>query len=224
VTINIADDVTMTWTTGPSHGSTPLIPEGASVKNVILSGGTFKALGDGVGEIRAANGGKLVFEDMTIVDESESYAETSWEFMYLEFSGEVDFKNCTFENGIMFIGDIVTFTGCTFTSPKSDEYGVWIDNGTASFNNCEFNGYRGLKIHEFYGSDISSVTVDNSTFGPLSSKPGVAIGTLDSSTAVTIKNSTFNSCQPGDQDMYIYESDTDTTSFNFTIENNTIIK
>ena len=42
-------------------------------------------------------------------------------------------------------------------------------------------------IHEIYGSDISSVTVDNSTFGPLSSKPELAIGTLDSSTAVTIR-------------------------------------
>lgn len=201
-----------------------MIPVDSAVETVILKGGRFVAKGSGVGAIRAANGGKLVFEDMTIVDESVSYNENAWELMYLEFSGEVDFKNVTFENGIMFQGDIVTFTGCTFTSPKSNEYGVWIDNGTASFNNCEFNGYRGLKIHEDYGSDISSVTVDNSTFGPLSSKPGVAIGTLDSSTAVTIKNSTFDSVQPGDQAMYIYESDTDTTSFNFTIENNTIIK
>ena len=225
INIHIPANATVTWETGAQHGSTPLIPEGATVETVTLSGGgTFKAIGDGVGPIRAANGGKLVFKNMTIIDESVSYAENSWEFGYLEFDGEVEFINSNFESAVMFDGDKVSFTGCNFNSNKQNEYAAWISNGIASFDKCTFEGSRGIKIHEAYGSDVTSVTIDNCEFGPLSAKPGVAIGVLDGSTNVTIKNSTFNKTQPGDQSKYIYESDTPVDQFKFSEENNNVIK
>jgi len=223
IQIYVPESSTVTWTTGAAHGSTPLVPEGSKIKEVIFNGGgTFKALGDGVGPIRAANGGKIVFNDMTIVDESESYAENSWEFGYLEFAGNLEFVNTTFKNSIMFEGDTVSFTNSSFNSNKENEYAVWISDGIASFDHSTFEGHRGIKIHEAYGSDVDSVTVDNTTF-ELGLKPGVAIGDVDATTTVTIKNSVFNT-QPGDQGEYIYESDTLVNTFNLVLENNTINK
>ena len=45
---------------------------------------------------------------------------------------------------------------------------------------------------------------------------------LDVSTVVTIEDCEFNGCQPGDQNKYIYESDTDVTTFKFVETNNTV--
>ena len=83
-------------------------------------------------------------------------------------------------------------------------------------------GTRGLKMHEKYGSEIAEVIIDACEFGPLSKKPGVAIGDLNADTKVTIKNSSFIGCQPGDQNNYIYESDTDVTTFTLTLSNNSV--
>ena len=225
ITINIPTDSTVTWETGAAHGSTPLLPEDATVQTVVLNGGTFKATGAGVGPIRAANeGGKLVFENMTIIDESKSYAENNWEYGYLEFAGEVEFVNSNFKNAIMIEGDKASFTDCSFNSNKIGEYAAWISNGIASFDKCTFKGSRGIKIHEAYGTDVTSVTIDNSTFESLYLKPGLAIGNLDETTTVIIKNSTFNKTRPGAQSNYIYESDTPVDTFNFIEENNTVIK
>ena len=101
-------------------------------------------------------------------------------------------------------------------------YDVWISGGTSSFTNCTFTGYRGIKIHEAYGSDVDAVTVDGCTFFDLVKKPGLAIGTVNATTTISITNSTFRNCQAGDQGLYKYETDTDVTTFNFTDENNTV--
>ncbi len=44
-------------------------------------------------------------------------------------------------------------------------------------------------------------------------KPGIAIGTLNADTTVSVTGSTFINCQAGDQGKYIYESDTDVTGY-----------
>ena len=124
------------------------------------------------------------------------------------------------------------FVGCKFISntetttanpTPASMYAVWISGGTSSFNNCEFTGYRGIKIHEAYGSDVNAVYIDGCNFHDLAKKPGLAIGTLNAPTIVSIKNSTFKNCQPGDQGLYMYETTTPVTNFNFIDENNTII-
>jgi hypothetical protein len=43
----------------------------------------------------------------------------------------------------------------------------------------------------------------------------MAIGALNADTTVAIKDSKFVGCQAGDQDLYIYETDTAVTTFNF---------
>ena len=229
VVINLTGDIE--WATGAGHGTTPFLTDNSKVKTLTIMGNeyTITATGSGVGAIRAANDGKLIFNDVNIVDESVSYAEGNWEFTYLEFAGLLEFNNCTFNSGIQLdsangqapeCGAI--FNDCKFHSPNDSEYSVWISQGTVAFNECEFTGTRGPKLHEAYSSEITSVTFEACTFDNLTKKPGIVIGDLNAETAVTIKNSLFINCQAGDQNKYIYESDTNVTSFSFTEENNTI--
>ena len=228
--IELTSDVE--WETGASHGSTPLI--GADAKTKVLTiygnGRTFTATGKGVGPIRMANGGKLVFQDVVIVDESVSYNEGAWELGYLEFAGELEFINCEFKNAVMMCGGTpnndtganAKFTGCKFNSGDANQYDVWVSGDNAYFNECTFEGYRGIKVHEAYGSEVAEVVVDKCQFNNLSKKPGMAIGTVNAATKIEIKNSTFTNCQAGGQGLYIYETDTDVTSFTFIEQNNVI--
>ena len=219
-----------TWETGAGIGSTPLIEEDvdvSAVSKVTIAGddenAKFVATGSGVGQIRAANGATLVFKDITIIDKSVSYAEDSWEYGYLEFGGILEFDNCNIQNAIMIEGTEATFiNGCTFNSNKDSEYAVWVNNGVAEFSGCTFEGTRGLKTHEAYGSEVTSITVDDCTFGPLSKKPGIALGTLNAETTISITDSEFNNCQPGDQKLFIYETDTDISTIVFTCTGNTV--
>lgn len=218
------------WVTGAAHGSTPFLGEDATVETVVIDGGengaTLTATGDGVGPIRAANGGTLVFKNITFVDQSKSYAENAWEFAYLEMGGKLVFENCVFSDPIQLeTGAEATFTDCSFEGKTVDGltmYAVWVGGGSATFTGCTFEGTRGIKIHEAYGSDVTEVIIDGCTFDSLSEKPGVAIGTVDETTVITITDSEFINCQAGDQDMYIYETDTDVTTFDFTESGNTV--
>ena len=222
VTIDLSGDVF--WATGAGIGSTPLLPEDSPISAVVINGNgnTFTATGAGVGEIRLANGGKLTLNNLTIVDKSVSYAENSWEYGYLEMAGVLELNDCDVVNAIMIEGEKATFNGGSFNSNHDNEYAVWVSNGKAYFNGCSFTGARGLKTHEAYGSEVVEIVVDGCWFGPLSKKPGVAIGTMNAETSITIQNSKFSGCQAGDQNLYIYETDTDVTTFAFTQENNEV--
>lgn len=231
--IKVATGSYVSWTTGASHGSTPLIDATNTVTETITIEGEGKNSvlvvdGAGVGSLRAANGAKLIVKNMTIVDNSVSYAEDAWELTYLEFAGNLEFNNVTFNSGIQLQTEgseaalNATFTNCTFITNEESVYSVWVSDGTSTFSNCKFQGTRGLKMHEKYGSEIAEVIIDACEFGPLSKKPGVAIGDLNADTKVTIKNSSFIGCQPGDQGNYMYESDTDVTTFTLTLSNNSV--
>ena len=217
-------DADLVWETGAGIGSTPLIPEGAITETLTINGNghSIIATGSGVGQIRMANGGKLIFNNVKFVDKSVSYAENSWEYGYLEFGGKLEFNNCQFVNAVMMSGDSAVFSECSFNSNKDSEYAVWVDNGNASFVKCAFEGPRGIKVHEAYGSEVGEVVVDNSIFTNIAKKPGMAIGTLNTATKIEIKNSTFTNCQPGDQGLYMYETDTDVTTFDFSQTGNTV--
>ena len=217
-------DADLVWETGAGIGSTPLIPEGAITETLTINGNghSIIATGSGVGQIRMANGGKLIFNNVKFVDKSVSYAENSWEYGYLEFGGKLEFNNCQFVNAVMMSGDSAVFNECSFNSNKDNEYAVWVDNGNASFVKCAFEGPRAIKVHEAYGSEVGMVVVDNSTFTNITQKPGMAIGTLNTATKIEIKNSTFTNCQPGDQGIYMYETDTDVTTFDFSQTGNTV--
>ena len=212
----------VTWTTGSGHGTTPFVTEATNITLKGVGGNaTFTATGAGVGPVGIDNG-TVVFENLKIVDESTSYAEESWEFGYLEFRGTTVFKNCDVVNAIMMEGESAKFVDCSFNSNADNQYAVWVSDGKASFENCTFTGARGLKVHEAYGSEVVSVSVNNSTFLELSKKPGVAIGTVNADTAVSLTNNSFIGTQAGDQGNYKYESDTDVSTFSFVDKNNTV--
>ena len=218
------------WETGAQHGSTPFLGENATVETVVIDGGetgaTLTATGAGVGPIRAANEGTLVFKNITFVDQSESYAENAWEFAYLEMGGKLVFEDCTFADPIQLGSDAeATFTNCTFEGKTVDGltmYAVWLDDGSATFDGCTITGTRGIKAHEAYGSDVIELVIDGCTFDSLSEKPGIAIGDVDADTAITITDSEFINCKAGDQGLYIYETDTDVETFAFTESGNTV--
>ena len=225
VQIVLQNDVT--WTTGAGIGSTPLVPEGSALMNLVIEGANVTRageqpvitfVGNGVGAVRAANGGTITFRNVKIVDQSVSYAESSWEYGYLELGGNLVFENCTIVNAVQFGGQNATFTNCYFNSNDANQYALWICDGNVTINNSTFEGWRGVKAHEAYGSEVVSVAIDKCDF-TLTKKPGLAIGDVNADTAISIKNSTFNT-PAGDQGLYIYETDTDVTTFNFTLENN----
>lgn len=222
-TIELTEDVE--WETGAGIGSTPWIPEGAKTQKLTVNANGHKitATGAGVGKIRMANGGLLIINDAVIVDESVSYAENSWECGYLEFGGKLEFNNCEFVNAVMMSGDEATFNNCEFNSHKDNEYAVWVDNGSAYFNACAFEGPRAIKVHEAYGSEVAEVKVNACAFTNIYKKPGMAIGTVNAETTIAIENSEFIGCQAGDQGLYIYETDTAVNTFNFTENNNTVV-
>lgn len=160
------------------------------------------------------------FKDITIKDITTGDNESSWEHGYLEFKN-LTAVNVTFANSIMMEGDFATFKNCSFNSNKDGEYAVWVANGDATFEGCTFTGPRGVKVHEAYGSEVGTVVIDNNTFAGLTQKPGVVIGTVNAATTIKITNNVFAATQPGDQNNYKYETDTDVTTFNFVDENNT---
>ena len=161
------------------------------------------------------------FRNITIKDSTVGDNEASWEHGYLEFKN-LTAVNVTFANSIMMEGDFATFKNCSFNSNKDGEYAVWVANGDATFEGCTFTGPRGVKVHEAYGSEVGTVVIDNNTFAGLTQKPGVAIGTVNAATTIKITNNVFAATQPGDQNNYKYETDTDVTTFNFVDENNTV--
>ena len=223
VTINLSENVE--WETGAGIGSTPLLPENSPISAVVINGNgkTFTATGKGVGTIRLANGALLTFNNVKVVDKSVSYAEGNWEYGYLEFAGKLKFDNCQFVNAVMMQAENAAFVNCSFNSNHDNEYAVWVSKGNVTFTGSTFAGARGLKVHEAYGSNVVAVSVDGCTFDQISKKPGIALGDLDARTSVTVKNSTFDRCQAGDQQTYMYETDTDVTTFTFVSENNIVI-
>lgn len=242
VTITLLGDAE--WETGAAHGSTPLVPaESKATVTIDGNGNTITATGAGVGSLRAANGTTLTFKNVTFEDESVSYAEDSWELGYLEFAGKLEFENCDFVSAISIDADngqapvtSVIFNGCNFDAKVSSEYAVWFGNGSVEFNDCYFTGTRAIKIHECYGSQIDSVKIEGCEFKDLSKKPGVVIGDIymngdtgsygnntwtdTSDTSIEITNCIFDNVQPGDQGMYIYETDTNVKEFDFSFSNN----
>lgn len=178
-------------------------------------------------------------ENLTVVDETcyeSENGENAWEFTYLELTGKNTFRNVVFTDGIMIDGNAdITCIDCTFIGHNNDSStlsdvkmnGVWVLSGNATFRNCTFEGTRGIKVCDSntsstYASADVNVVVDNCTFDSLSEKPGVAIDYSGDTTigfSVTIKNSTFIDCQPGDQNLYIYETD----NYTPVLENNTVV-
>ena len=236
-TITLLKDATYTDAEQYRHAA---LAEGNTVtKNVIIDGAghTLTFVGGGVRgfytESTAAK--KVTFQNMTIADNTRYDYEdgnNAWEFAYLEM-GEtntcpLEFTNVKFADGISVDGTKTTFTDCEFIadgnakrSTQTAENCIWISNGEVIVNNCTFTGYRAIKLHEAYGTEIGSVVIDGCTFKDLSVKPAVVIGDLNAATSITITNNTIEGVQKGDQEMYLYESDTDLANFTNNLSGNT---
>lgn len=253
--VKIADGVTLSYNIptaryemiGATNTKTKAIVfEGAGKDNSF-----FHVEGNGVQGVKVTNGALVTFKNLTITDDTRYNSEdgnNAWEFAYLEFEGKYQFENVKFADGIQIEGDDSEFdcVNCDFISdgnPKRDagkqsnEYAVWICSGKLNFTNCDFTGYRGPKIHEEYGSEVTAVYFDGCTFHDITKKPGIAVGrllpegesyttkvtyTLSRTAVLSITNCIFRNTQPGDQDNYKYETDSDLSRIVFTDEGNTV--
>lgn len=199
-----------------------------TTESITIEGGTINVTGGEFGVIQAANGGRLIFKNVTIQDKTAN--DHSMEYCnYMHFGGKLRFEDCTIDSIYLMTDADAEFVNCTFVSSHSRWYSVWIGDGSARIENCTFTGYRGLKINEFIQQDVLNVTVNGCTFQNLSEKPGVVIGkfiTDPSNGAITVTNNKFIDCQYWDIDGSIegidgmYETDTLTSEFNFVQENN----
>ena len=212
--IRVDGDLTYDWGGKSYENSDALLMSGKTIAGYDADASiTFKGYG-------SANPiTNVTLKDITVKDETVGDNEASWEHGYLEFVG-LTANNVVFNCTIMLDGDCV-LNNCELDNQQAEWYGVWVEGGNATIKNSTFTGTRAVKIHEAYGTDVSSVVVDNCTF-TLSEKPGVVIGDLNANTAVTIKNSQF-ATQPGEKGMYIYETDTDEDTFSFSESNNKVM-
>ena len=212
--IAIDGDVTYDWGADSYANSKALLMKGKTIFGLNENDSvTFKGYG-------SANPiTDVTLKNITVYDETVGDNEGSWEHGHLEFVS-LKAEKVEFANSIMLSGNSV-LTDCTLNNQVASWYGLWINAGTTILKDCEFKGTRAVKIHEAYGSNVDSVIIEGCYF-ECSEKPGVVIGDLDASTVVTIEDCEFNGCQPGDQNKYIYESDTDVTTFKFVEANNTI--
>ena len=199
---------------------------------------TITAVGEINNIIKANSQAMLVMKNVKIIDETTGEGGYGWYANYLDWGGNLRFENCVFDCSIFLTDTNARFQNCQFISKADNLYSVWVGDGSATFENCTFTGYRGLKIHDSgTNADVVSVTVDGCLFDNLSVKPGLAIGSVwkdVTSTFITVKNCTFNGCQPWDQIGSVegvdgvYESDTLSKSetvdygFVFTLENNEV--
>lgn len=245
--INIADDVTLTYTI-PSARYAMLDETNTKTKQIIFEGAgkensTFHVDGNGVQGVLVKNGARVTFRNLTISDDTRYNYENgnnAWEFAYLEFGGRYQFENVKFADGIQLEGNSdLYFCDCDFIAdgnPKRDpakqsqEYAVWICNVNTKFVNCTFTGYRGAKIHDAYGSEINQVIFKKCKFFDISVKPGIAIGKPNGNAKISILDCLFQNCQPGDGATdptkgvpYMYETDKPINQFTFVEENNTVI-
>ena len=212
------------WPTEGHHGENDITP--ASSILIDGNGYTITATGSGVtplGDTEAP----MTLKNVKIVDNSVSYNEGAWELSYLEMGSKVlNCVNVDFADPISIESDVATFTGCSFVghydknSTSTTQYGVWVANGDSTYTNCIFTGTRGMKICDQYAAEVGTVVIDGCTFNGISEKPGVAIDDEDTQDMnITIKNSTFINCKPGDQNLYVYETDNTVP----TVENNTVL-
>ena len=193
-------------------------------------GARLTATGEGAGAIQASDGVTLVVKNLTIKDESGDTGGSWWN--YLWFGGKLRFENCIFSDSIYVADDAAAeFIGCTFTSTAKGMYSAWVADGSATFKDYTFIGYRGLKIHEFEYDDVVTVRVEDCTFRDLSVKPGIAIGTFTQDpkhTTVEVVGCLFENCNAWDTEGSLvgidggYEADMCTDEFNFVWEDNEI--
>lgn len=212
-----------------------LIPtNNTAIQKLIITGKTGSRLtftGSDYQNVSVGSDAAVTFKGITIKDSTGSTSTTAWELAYLEFSGTIKFEECIFENGVMMSNNNtnVEIIGCTFNYGNEPSiYNLWLKCKTAIVKDCKFYGKRYIKVHNQYDIDIEDITIENSEFNLFeSAKPCLAMGTIDSDTKITMKNNNiyyYENSSKGDLDNYVYESDTDITTFTFINENNLLFE
>ncbi|MBQ7975443.1 MAG: right-handed parallel beta-helix repeat-containing protein [Clostridia bacterium] len=182
VTVEIYDRVTLNQSLSESYSSITFIGKDTDAEIYL----------DVQGYI-TATGKTVAFEDL-ILSKAEGGFITNAGFMNVAFGvydvNSVSYTNCTFTNGAYASSGDITFTECTFYH-SWDKYGLWAYGDVNIFvYGCTFDDYRGIKMYAEGAAKTTNLTVKNTDFSALDSKPAIVLTYGES---VTLEDNTYSS-------------------------------
>ena len=131
------------------------------------------------------------FKDLILSKPAGFYANDAGD-MNVAFTvyrvGAVNYTSCKFPNGACAAGCPTTYTECTFQK-SHDKYAVWAYGADVTINECVFDDDRGIKMYAEGAAKTTEVTVTNSDFSKLTSKPAI-VATLGES--ITLSGNTYS--------------------------------
>jgi hypothetical protein len=148
------------------------IPSG---KNLTITGAV-----DGVqfGPIAEPN---LGMKNYTFNNVTFNYANDS-HYKGLQYAGEMEYNNCTFNGQVFLYGQKETFNKCTFNQ-TTNNYNVWTYSAKeVAFNECTFNSAgKSVLIYHESATVFNNVAVAKSTFKASQAVDGKAAIEMDAS-------------------------------------------
>ena len=144
-------------------------------KNLTITGAV-----DGVqfGPIAEPN---LGMKNYTFNNVTFNYANDS-HYKGLQYAGEMEYNNCTFNGQVFLYGQKETFNKCTFNQ-TTNNYNVWTYSAKeVAFNECTFNSAgKSVLIYAESASVTNNVTVTKSQFNASQAVDGKAAIEMDAS-------------------------------------------
>ena len=182
VTVEIYDRVTLNQSLSGSYSSITFIGKDTDAEIYL----------DVQGYI-TATGKTVAFEDL-ILSKAEGGFITNAGFMNVAFGvydvNSVSYTNCTFTKGAYASSGDITFTECTFYR-SWDKYGLWAyGDVNIVVDDCTFDDYRGIKMYAEGAAKTTNLTVKNTDFSALDSKPAIVLTYGES---VTLEDNTYSS-------------------------------
>ncbi len=182
VVVEILDKVTLTQSLTGSYDSITFVGKDTDAEIYLDVQGYITATGKNV-----------AFEDLTLSKSAGGFI-TNAGFMNVAFGvydvTEVTYTDCTFANGAYASSGDVNFTGCTFYR-SHDKYGLWAyGDANIVVDDCTFADYRGIKMYAEGGAKVTDLTVKNTDFSALDSKPAIVLTYGES---VTLEGNTYSS-------------------------------
>ncbi len=134
---------------------------------------------------------KVTFTDLILSKPEGHYANDAG-FMNMAFSvyrvASVKYTNCQFPNGACAAGCPTTYTNCTFEK-SHEKYALWAYGTEVVVDECTFDDDRGIKMYAEGSAKTTELTVTNTDFSKLTSKPAI-VATLGQS--ITLSGNTYS--------------------------------
>lgn len=170
-----------------------------SGKNITITGAVDGVVFDNIGA-KNMGGANVTFNNVTF----DYYPNVN--YTGLQHSGNLVYKNCTFNGQVFLYGASETFNGCTFNQNSKDAYNVWTYGAKkVAFNECTFNSAGKSVLVYNEGGPATALTVTDCDF--------IASAPVDGKAAIEIDTTSPNN--PGGMDGTTIVIDGETTATGF---------